>query len=254
MRWLAGLALCAALSASAAQADNAAQLYAAGKYQQAETAGVAENDAEGLTYAARAVLAHEAAIAPCLDCLKRAESYARKAIALDPNYPDAHTYLAASLGYQGRIVGVVQARLNNYPGEAKDNIDAALKTDPNNGRALAALGGWNIEVVRAGGETMAKIIYGATLDAGQHDFARAFAASPENLALRYQYALVLSGYNPDRFHAAIVDALTRAIAGKPATAYDAFAQSRARELLEVAKRGDSDALAKLVRRYQGYPD
>jgi tetratricopeptide (TPR) repeat protein len=254
VNWLWSLALCAALFASGAQADSAAQLYTAGKYQQAEAAGIAENNAEGLTYAARAILAHETMGAPCLDCLKRAEGYARKAVADDPNYPDAHTYLAATLGYQGRVVGLIQARINNYPEEAKASIDAALKADPNNGRALAALGGWNIEVVRAGGDTMAKMIYGATLQAGQHDFERAFAASPDNLVLRYQYALVLGGYDPDRFHDTIVDSLKRAIAGKPATVFDGFEQTRAHALLDVFRRGDMDAFTKLVRHNQGYPD
>ena len=253
MRLLCGLAFCAALFASGAQADTAAQLYAAGKYQQAEAAGVVENNAEGLTYATRAVLAHETMGAPCLDCLKRAEGYARKAVAANPYYPDAHTYLAAALGYQGRIVGLIYARIANYPEEAKANIDAALNSDPNNGRALAALGGWNIEVVRAGGDTMAKMIYGASLEAGQRDFERAFAAAPDNLVLRYQYALVLGGYDPERFHDTILDALKHAIAGKPTTAFDAFEQSRARELLDVFKRGDTDAFTKLVKRNQGYP-
>lgn len=253
MNWLRGLAVGVVLLTSGAKAENAEQFYVAGKYQQAEAAGVAKNNAAGLTYAARAVLAHEAMGAPCLDCLKRAESLARKAVAADPNDPDAHTYLAAALGYQGRIIGLVQARIANYPEEAKANIDAALKADPNNGRALAALGGWNIEVVRAGGDTMAKMIYGASLEAGQHDFARAFAVSPENLVLRYQYALVLGGYDPDRFRDAIMDALKEAIAGKPASAFDTFEQSRARELLDVFRRGDMDAFRKLVKRNQGYP-
>jgi tetratricopeptide (TPR) repeat protein len=253
VKWLCSLAFCATLLASGAQADTAAQFYAAGKYRQAETAGVAENNATGLTYAARAVLAHETMSTPCLDCLKRAEGYARRAVAADANYPDAHTYLAATLGYQGRIVGLIQARIDNYPEEAKANIDAALKADPNNGRALAALGGWNIEVVRAGGDTMAKMIYGASLAEGQRDFERAFAASPDNLVLRYQYALVLGGYDPERFRDTIVDSLKRAIAGKPATAFDAFEQNRARELLEVFRRGDMDAFSKIVKRDQGYP-
>jgi tetratricopeptide (TPR) repeat protein len=250
----AGVLFSAMLASTCAQADNAELLYNAGKYQQAETAGAVEDDAKGLTYAARAILAQEAMSAPCLDCLKRAESYARKAIARDPNYVDAHTYLAASLGYQGRIVGLVEARLENLPDQAKANVDAALKADPNNGRALAALGAWNIEVVRAGGETLAKIVYGASLEAGQADFTKAFAASPENLVLRYQYALVLSGYDPQRFHDLIVDSLEHAIAGKPQTAFDAFIQNRARELLDVFRRGDKDVFAKLVRRDQGYPE
>lgn len=254
MKRACAVLIVATLMAGAANAQTAKQFYIAGKYEQAETAGAAENTPESLTYAARAVLAHETMAAPCLDCLKRAEGFARKAVAADPNYPDAHTYLAASLGYQGRIVGMIKARLESLPEEAKDNIDAALKADPNNARALAALGGWNIEVVRAGGDTMAKMIYGASVDEGQKDFARAFAAAPDNLVLRFQYALVLSGYDPVRFHDAIVDNLNHALAGKPKDAFDVFEQARARALLDALKRGDADAYAKLVRRDQGYPD
>jgi len=87
----------------------------------------------------------------------------------------------------------------------------------------------------------------------RYDFERAFAASPDNLVLRYQYALVLGGYDPERFRDTIADSLKHAIAGKPATVFDAFEQNRARELLDVFKRGDMDAFGKLVKRNQGYP-
>jgi hypothetical protein len=253
MKLILGLLFAAGLAAADARTDAAKQLYDAGKYPQAEAAGVAENNAEGFTIAARAILAREAMGQPCLDCLKRAEADARRAITDDPNLPDAHTYLAATLGYEGRIVGIITARLDNYPEEAKANIDAALKIDPHNGRALAARGGWNIEVVRAGGATLASLLYGASLAVGQSEFERAFAAAPENLVLHYQYALVLSGYDPKRFHDIIAEQSARAIAGKPATAYDAFAQGRARELLDALDHDDSETFAKLVRRDQGYP-
>ncbi len=113
MKWLVAVALKATLTATSAQADTAKHLYETGNYEKAESAGAAENDAEGLTYAARAILAHETMGPPCLECLKRAEGYARKAVASNPNYPDAHTYLAATLGYQGRIIGLIQARMKN---------------------------------------------------------------------------------------------------------------------------------------------
>jgi tetratricopeptide (TPR) repeat protein len=252
VKWLFAVLIAAATLA--ANAQTAKQLYIAGKYEQAETRGVAENSAEGLTYAARAVLAHDQMGAPCLECLKRAESYARRAVAADSDYSDAHIYLAAALGFQGRIVGIIKARIDNYPEEAKANIDAALKTDPNSARALAALGGWNIEVVRAGGETMAKMIYGASIDEGQKAFARAFATSPHDLVVRFQHALVLSAYDPNRFHDAIAESLNRAISEKPKDAFDVFEIGRAHELLAALKRGDMDVYAKLVRRDQGYPD
>ncbi len=129
---------------------------------------------------------------PCLDCARHAERDARRAIALDPKLADGHLLLAASLGAEGRSQGMLVARANDYPDQAKAQIDAALAADPGNCFAIAGEGGWNIEVVRAGGETLARWIYGAKLDTGMADFAKAIACAPDNPALRYQYALALS--------------------------------------------------------------
>jgi hypothetical protein len=239
---------------AAAQAATPLELYAAGKYPSAIAAGVAQNNGAGFAVAARATLA-DAMVrdAPCLECLKRAEGYARRAVALDPNLPEGHIYLAASLGYEARIVGVLTAKMHGFAEEAKAQIDAALTADPHNARALAALGGWNIAIVSNGGPTLARLLYGASIREGEKDFAEAFRAAPGDVALRYQYALSLSGYDADGYRATITDSLLRAIGGKPATAYDSVMQTRAADLLRLLKAGDLEKYMRLVRRYQGYP-
>ena len=238
---------------SQARADDALTLYKAGKYSQAIAAASAQNTASGFALAARAALAESMMQAPCLACLKRAEAFAREAVIGDPGLAEAHVYLAVSLGYQARIVGVVRARLGSYPEEAKRHLDAALVTDPASAQALAALGGWNIEIVRGGGIVLAKWLYGASLRTGQDDFAAAFRSAPDNPVIRYQYALSLGGFSLATYRAEITDALSRAVGGEGVTAYDAFAQSRARELLTVLKKNDDAAFDRLVRRDQGYP-
>jgi hypothetical protein len=250
------VALLLALSGVQAFAsDNSAlSLYVAGKYQDAETAGVAQGDAAGFALAARSVLAAETMrAAPCLECLKRAEDEARRAIALDPKMADGHIYLAVALGHEARIVGPIAARLNDYPEQAKAHLDAALAGDPGNAWALAALGGWNIEIVRGGGATLARWFYGASVAQGLADFTKAFAGSPDNLVLRYQYALSLGGFDLETYRSQVEDSLSRAIAAKPATAYEIFAQARARELLDALKANDAKNFARLVRKDQGYP-
>lgn len=227
--------------------------YVAGQYSDAVVAGEAQGDARGFAVAARAILAEMVQTHPCLDCARHAERDARRAIALDPKLADGHLLLAASLGAEGRIQGMLVARANGYPDQAKAQIDAALAADPGNCFAIAGEGGWNIEVVRAGGETLARWIYGAKLDTGMADFAKAFACAPDNPALRYQYALALSGLDSARYRGQIEDALTRATTAKPATAFEIFLQGRARELLAALKAGDPDSYARLVRRDQGYP-
>jgi hypothetical protein len=252
------LCLCLALALICTRAlaadTHAYDLYAQGKYSEAQAAGEAQGDAAGYALAARAGLAAEMmAATPCLECLKKTESEARRAIALDPKQPEGHIYLAATFGYEARLEGLIAARMNDYPGQARKHLDAALAIDPNNCWALAALGAWNLEIVRGGGSVLARLFYGATEADGQAYFAKAFAAAPDNLVLRYQYALTLAGYDLDRFRSQVEDALSRAATLKPGSAYEIFAQNRARELLAALKRNDLSAFAWLVHRDQGYP-
>jgi tetratricopeptide (TPR) repeat protein len=245
-----------ALLLSAAPADNNPlyTLYAQGHFEDAMRQGAASGTAAGLSIASRAAMA-DAMMQPkpCLDCLKRGEAFARRAIAADPGYADAHIWLATSLGYEARIEGLIWARLRNDPGQAKDNLDAALKDDPDNGYALAALGGWNVEIVRAGGSFLARQLYDASMAQGLALFDRAVRAAPGNVAVRYQIGLSLAGFGPDRFHDRIESELQAAIQATPATVYEKFVQARARELLAALDGGDRDAFEDKVRRFQGYP-
>ena len=229
-------------------------LYVGGRYQAAMDAGAAENTAAGFAVAARAALVvammHDT---PCLACLQLAEGFARKAIACDSKLPEGHIYLAIALGYEARILGPVTAQLKGFGQQAKSELDAALAINPNNAFALAALGGWNIEIVRNGGERMALWVYGASAKEGVRAFHGAFKLMPENVAIRYQYALALSGYDLEGYRRDVEDSLSRACAGKPTTAYESFAQTRARELLDVLKKNDISKYARLVKRDQGYP-
>jgi predicted Zn-dependent protease len=140
-----------------------------------------------------------------------------------------------------------------YAEQARENLDDVIAVEPNNPWALAGLGGWNIEIVRSAGETLARWTYGASLKTGHEYFAKAFAADPNNLVLRYQYALVLGAYDPDLYRKDIEDALARAVAGTPHSEYDKFAQGRAHALLDAIKSGDVTGFSQMVRHDQGYP-
>jgi tetratricopeptide (TPR) repeat protein len=251
----AAIALLAFAGATSAAASvNPQELYAAGKYQAAIDAGASQGSASSLAIAAHATLAETTLRGvSCLECIGRAEAYARRAIALDPKRPEGHLYLAVALGYEARIRGAVAARLRGLVEEAKANLDAALAADPDNARVLAALGGWNIAVAGKAGATLAHWLYGASFSEGMKDFTRAFRLAPQDIALRYQYALSLSGYDAGTYHKEIETSLSRVIDGKPATAYDMESQKRARELLRLLKANDLDGLQQAVRRYQGYP-
>ncbi|HEY5347550.1 MAG TPA: hypothetical protein VIJ72_05115 [Rhizomicrobium sp.] len=239
-----------AVPVQAAQSGH--DLYVAGKYDEALRLGAASNNAADLVFAARAGLA-EAGMKPCAACVAQALGFAQRAVAADPDMADAHTILAIAIGQQARRDGLVLARLHNAPARARHELDVALRLEPQNPLALAALGGWNIEVVRAGGVKLAHWLYGASLQAGLGDFAQAFRREPGNVALRYQYALSLSGFDPVTYHSEILGALETAVKSAPQTAYEKIAQARSAELLDLLKRGDKAAYAVQVRKYQGYP-
>jgi hypothetical protein len=255
MKWPAVLVLLLALTPPPALADEASlsALYARGAYGAAMQAGAAAHDAYGYALAARAALA-DAALreAPCMDCLRHAETLARQAIAADPKRADARVWLASALGYQARIKGLVWSKLHGFPVKAKAALDAALAADPGNAYALAAQGGWNIEIVKAGGPFLARHLYGASLQDGLALFDRAVAHAPGNVAVRYQIALSLAGFDPEAYRARIAAELEAALKAVPATSYERAMQTRAATLKALldGNRAEFDAQ---VRRFQGYP-
>jgi hypothetical protein len=252
---LVALLLLVPLSAGAATTDEIFALYAKGDYSQAERVGEASHTAPGLAIAARAVLA-DAVLrdTPCLPCLERAESLSRQAVAADPHYAFGQVWLAVALGYQARIIGSVKARLKNSPAQSKAALDLAVSDDPKNAFAVSALGGWHIEIVRGGGATLARLFYGAKESQAMELFDRAVQLAPGNVAVHYQIALGLAGFNPDKYRSRIAVELKAALAATPETAYEKRIQGRAQELLGAMNQGADDAFHARVRKFQGFPE
>jgi hypothetical protein len=256
MRFFFALLLALGLSAGAVRAQDRSalfQLYADGQYEEAARAAAAAHSAYGYALAARAVLA-EAVLrdAPCLECLQRAEALARQAVAADPRLADGQVWLAVALGYQARIKGIFWARLHDFPKQARAALETAVAAEPNNAYAVSALGGWQVEVVRAGGPFLARQLFGATLGEAMGLFDRAVKLAPGNVAVRYQIALSLAGLDPEAHRSRILTELDAAMRAMPSTAYERRLLSRAGEL-KTAMGGDRVKLDALVRKFQGYP-
>jgi tetratricopeptide (TPR) repeat protein len=250
--WLAALLLLVPVVARAATPDDIFALYAKGAYEEAAQAGEASHSATGLAIAARAVLADEVLRdQPCMPCLERAEKLARAAIAADPQAAFGHVWLAVALGYEARVIGAVRARLKDSPAQSKAALDAAVAADPKNAYAVSALGGWHIEIVRGGGATLARFVYGATESEALSLFDRAVRLAPGNVAVRYQVGLALAGFDVEKYHARIVTELKAAVTDTAETAYEKKIQGRAQELLGLMAQ--HEAFDALVRKYQGFP-
>jgi len=91
---------------------------------------------------------------------KRAEQYARRAVAAKPNDPEGHFELARSIGKNALTMGT-RDRVK-YAGVVHDEAMTALKLDPKHPGALHVMGVWNAEVMRLNGFSrfMAKNLLG----------------------------------------------------------------------------------------------
>jgi tetratricopeptide (TPR) repeat protein len=244
------------VGAPARAAENAAlAMFEKGDYLAAAKAGATEGTASSLALAARATLA-DATLrdTPCMECLQNAEALARRAIAVDPNNMEGHIHLAVSLGYQARIIGPIRARFARFPEQAKEEIETALRLAPNSHWALSAAGGFNIEVVRAGGRFLGNLIYGATFENGVSYFHKAIASDPENPLIKLQYALALTGYAFDARRAEIVAVLDSSVRSKPGNVYEEAMRQRANRLLALLNENKVGEYLVLARRYQGFPE
>ncbi|HVP83602.1 MAG TPA: hypothetical protein VMS78_02665 [Rhizomicrobium sp.] len=251
---VAAFALFVTTFATQAFADPAYDLWSQGKYEDAIKAGLAENNADGLGVAARAAASDMTMhTSPCMDCVKRTEDIARKALAANPKGALPTIYLAAALGYKGRIIGLMAAQNQKLGEQSEQAIEDALAAHPKDAQLIATMGGWHFEVVRVGGSMLARWTYGATMDKGLAFYDQAFKLSPNDILINYQYGLGLAAYDADEYHDKIEAAWKRVIAATPQNAYEEASKKRAAELLALLNGKDKKALEAKLDSYMGIP-
>jgi tetratricopeptide (TPR) repeat protein len=91
---------------------------------------------------------------------KRAEQYARRAVAAKPAEAEAHFELAKAIGRNAQTMGTKDKV--KFAGVVHDEALTALKLDPKHAGALHVMGEWNAEVMRLNGVSrfMAKNLLG----------------------------------------------------------------------------------------------
>lgn len=116
---------------------------------------------------------------------KRAEQYARRAVAVRPNDADAHFVLAKAIGRNAQTMGT-KDRVK-FAGVVHDEAMAALKVDPKHAGANHVMGLWNAEVMRLNGISrfMAKNLLGG----------KVFGEASWDNAIQYMEAAVASQPN-----------------------------------------------------------
>jgi tetratricopeptide (TPR) repeat protein len=91
---------------------------------------------------------------------KSAEKYARAAIKKDPNSSESYKWLAIALGAQSKYSGTKEQVRQS--GEIKENIEKAIKLNPDDDIAYLVLSRWHYKVSALSGvaRTFAKVFYG----------------------------------------------------------------------------------------------
>jgi len=198
--WILFFVITFALMRSALAGDAALTLqraeiaFANADFVEAATLARRATSAEGYAYAARAGLVYADFMAPRderLDFVLKAEVDARRAIALEPELAEGHLQLAIALGFRGRMEGHMTAHFEGLAKDARTHLDYVIELEPNNPWAHALLGGWNLEIVDAGG-FVGRTLYGASEEAGKAEYDRALELQPGHLVIIAQYALQLT--------------------------------------------------------------
>ena len=222
--------------------EAAATLFHQGRYEAAAREAEDSGLAAGLAFAARATLASATVgkyVAPPFALYERAEALARRAIALDSGNAEAYRLLAIALGEIARRESPLTAFANGYASEARALIRQAMALEPRSPWVHAVLGGWHTEIVAAAGPTLARSLYGATVDEAVAAFDRAVELAPENVILRFEKARALARLDrPDEeLAAALADAVERAANG----AFERTMRDRAIRARSAMQRGDRAA-------------
>jgi tetratricopeptide (TPR) repeat protein len=127
---------------------------------------------------------------------KRAEQYARRAVAVKPDDAEGHFELARAIGKNALTMG--KKDRVKYAGIVHDEAMAALKIDPKHPGALHVMGVWNAEIMRLSGiqRFMAKnLLGGKTFGEANWDNAikymeQAVAIDPNRITHRLDLALI----------------------------------------------------------------
>jgi tetratricopeptide (TPR) repeat protein len=153
---------------------------------------------------------------------KRAEQYARRAVAARPNDAEGHFELAKAIGKNALTMG--KKDRVKYAGVVHDEAMAALKINPKHPGALHVMGVWNAEIMRLSGlqRFMAKNVLGGKTF-GEANWENAIKYLEQAMAIepnRITHRLDLAEVYIDRDLKSKARELLEGIAKAPITEFD----------------------------------
>ena len=228
------LLLTSSLALAAGTLQDAQSQYKNGDFTGAVQTAVALNSSDGFALAAKSnsIFAGTQADSKQEAIYAQSEKYARSAIALDAGNSDGYFETARALGRLSQLRGVLAALTQGLGGQIKENLDKALKLDPQFANALVALGLWHAEIFAKG----VAFLYGADPAKGLAAFTRAVKLEPKVIIHRVEFArglmLIDAGKNRD----AAIAQLEVAVTLTPTDAAEKLDLERAKRDLAALKK------------------
>jgi tetratricopeptide (TPR) repeat protein len=227
-------ALVSSLALAAGTLQDAQKQYADGDFTGAATAAAALNTSDGFALAAKAnsIFASTQPENKQEALYSQSEKYARSAVKLDDRNEDAYFEVARALGRLSQLRGVLAALTQGLGGQIKDNLDKALKIDPQFASALVALGLWHAEIVGKG----VAFLYGADADKGINAFNRAIKLEPNVIIHRVEFARGMMLIDSGKYKADAIKQLEVAVTLTPRDAAEKLDLERAKRDLAALKK------------------
>jgi tetratricopeptide (TPR) repeat protein len=217
--------------AIAAGAQDAWREFHGGEYSRAIGIGE-EFGALGATAANKAAaihsLQHGVSEASVLKELEAATERGERAVAMLPDYANAHYMLALALGRYSQRISITRALATGLATRVRKHLDTTIELEPRHAEAHIALGLYHAEIVAKLGSLLAALSYQATGEAALEHLRRAIKLVPDSPVARIEYAnaLLLLDASANRDQAR--ELYEQAAACKPADAMEQLDVGRAR--------------------------
>ena len=228
------LLLAAGLALAAGTLQDAQNQYASGDFTGAVQTSVALNTSDGFALAAKSnsIFASTQADNKQEAIYAQSEKYARSAIKLDSENSDGYFETARALGRLSQLRGILAALTQGLGGQIKDNLDKAIRLDPQYANALVALGLWHAEIVAKG----VAFLYGADPAKGLAAFNRAIRLEPKVIIHRVEFARGLMLFDAGKNKDAAIAQLEIAVMLSPRDAAEKLDLERAKRDLATLNK------------------
>lgn len=223
------------LALAAGTLQDAQNQFASGEFKEASDAAAALNTADGWVLAAKAnsIYAGTQPTNKQEPLYATSEKYARTAVKMNTDNAEGYFEVARALGRLSQLRGVLAALTQGLGNQIKDNLDKALKLEPQYASAMVALGLWHAEIVGKG----VAFLYGADANRGIALFQRAIKLEPKVIIHRVEYARGMTLIDKKKYLNEAITQLETAVTLTPRDAAEKLDLERAKRDLADLKAG-----------------